>query len=129
MSWNDGIKNARIESTRLGTEDHGLFTFSLALDYGGLHQHFGGIGLDNFLGEWVLGARRGPTAYGMDCIVRILETVGVESWENIKNKYVRAEVKNGYIVGLINILDDDKVFYPKKLYEEEYKELTEIIDS
>ena len=128
MSWNDGIKNARIESTRLGTEDHGLFTFSLALDYGGLHQHFGGIGLDNPPKERVPGARRGPTAYGMDCIVRILETVGVESWEDLKNKYVRAEVKNGYIVGLINILDDDKVFYPKKLYEEEYKELTEIID-
>lgn len=129
MSWDDGIKNARIDSTKLGTEDHGLFTFSLGLDYGGSFQHFGGIGLDNPPKDKTkLPFKRQPTAYGMDCIVRILETVGVESWEDLKNKYVRAEVKNGYIVGLINILDDDKVFYPKKLYEEEYKELTEIID-
>lgn len=120
MSWNDGIKNARIDSTTLGTGDTGLFMFWIGLEYGSLHQAFGGIGLDNPPKERKPGARREPTAYGMDCIVRILEVVGVENWEQLKGKYVRADVQDGLVKGLINILDDDKTFYPQKLYKEKY---------
>ena len=121
MSWNDGIKNAKIDSTTLGTQDTGMFMFWIGLEYGSLHQSFGGIGLDNPPEERKPGAKRQPTAYGMDCIVRILETVGVESLEQLKGKYVRADVQDGTVKGLINILDDSKTFYPQKLYEEKYK--------
>lgn len=120
MSWNDGIKNAKINSTTLGTGDTGLFMFWLGLEYGSLHQAFCGIRLDNPPKERKPGARREPTAYGMDCIVRILEVVGVENWEQLKGKYVRADVQDGLVKGLINILDDDKTFYPQKLYKEKY---------
>ena len=120
--WGDGMKNARIEKTSLGTGDSGLFMFWLHLDYGGLHQAFGGIGLDSPPKEREVGARRIPSAYGMDCIVRILEVVGVENWEDLPGKYVRAVVKNDRVVELVNILDDSKLFNPAVLYRDEYKD-------
>jgi hypothetical protein len=39
-------KNAQIVDTMLGTEDHGIFSFSLNLDYGNSGQNAGGYALD-----------------------------------------------------------------------------------
>ncbi len=38
------IKNAKIEKTTLGFEDHGIMTLFIYLDYGGSGQGFGGYG-------------------------------------------------------------------------------------
>jgi hypothetical protein len=73
------IKNAKITSTMLGFEDHGFLTWFLHLDFGNSGVGFGGyaLGGDN-----------------TDKVIRaILETVGVETWEDLKGKYVR--VKGG----------------------------------
>lgn len=81
------IANARIESTFLGVEDHGIFTFNLMLDYGGSGQGFGSYGLD----AWEeLAGRRVGTAYGLEMIKAVLQVVGVEKWEDLEGQLVRA---------------------------------------
>lgn len=99
------IKNAVIEGTRLGTENHGILTFDIILDYGnGGHQGFGGFALDGF--DKIKDKRVG-SAYGTEAIRRVLEVVGVENWEDLKGKSVRAEAKHDKIKRLGNFLKDD----------------------
>lgn len=72
-------KNAIIESTMLGWEDHGIMTFYIGLDYGDEgHQHCGGYSLDDpkkdptgkFLGRF-------GTSYGMQLIMQIMKTMEI----------------------------------------------------
>lgn len=114
------IKNALIEDVSLGREDHGILTFYLMLDYGGLHQGFGSYAMDSPVkrdGE----IKREGSAFGCQCIIEILDTVGAPSWEKLKGKHVRAILEGHMIKGIMNILDDKKVFIPSELYEQKYK--------
>ena len=110
------IKNAKIESTMLGIEDHGIMTCYLYLDYGDSgHQGFGGYGLDEpkkdkndeFVG-------RVGSAWGMQFIMKILDVVGVEKWEDLPGKYVRVEAEHDKVHKIGNITKD-KWFSPKEL--------------
>jgi hypothetical protein len=85
---NPEIKNARIDGTLLGYEDHGILTCFLYLDYGGTSQGFGGYTLDEY-DETV--KRRIPTVYGMKFVTEILRVVGVDSWEKLKGQHIRVE--------------------------------------
>lgn len=109
------IKNARIESVSLGIEDHGHLTCFLNLDYGnGTHQSFGGYSLDeptfdeehNFI-------NRVGSAYGMQFIKSVIDTVGCSSWEKLQGNYIRVEIEDWYIVAIGNIIKD-VWFNPKK---------------
>lgn len=95
------IINAQITSTMLGIEDHGIMTFSLGVKWQGCGQSFGGYTLDGKGGE--IGHAKSIIA-----IRRVIETVGVEKWEDIKGKYVRLKkVDNfGPIIAIGNIIDD-----------------------
>lgn len=84
------IRNARISSTHLGLEGHGIFSVMIDLDYDGGGQGFGGYALDRWVPD--LKRRRG-TAWGMEFIARVLRVVGVEKWEDLKGKYVRADAE------------------------------------
>lgn len=90
------IKNAIIQNTHLGFEDHGVFTCYLWLDYGGIQQSFGGYSLDTPVKKLTGGYpyRRG-TDYGMEFINLVLRTVGVEKWEDLKGKYIRVCTPTG----------------------------------
>ncbi|NWL13271.1 hypothetical protein DM793_18565 [Paenarthrobacter nitroguajacolicus] len=78
-----------IKSTRLGVEDHGVMTATLNIEWSG-----GGIGV----GGYTLDSPRKDdsgkhlgrigTAYGLDHIMRLLETVGVDRWEQLPGKQV-----------------------------------------
>jgi hypothetical protein len=71
------IRNAKISSTHLGVEDHNITTAMLTLDYGGVCQGFGGWSLDTpkkINGKFV---KRVGTAFGMEFIMQILETLEV----------------------------------------------------
>lgn len=68
--------NAQIKSTKLGFIANGICSFDLILDI----QGGGGV----VVGGWVLD---GP--YGMNVIKRILEVVGVDTWEELEGKYIR----------------------------------------
>lgn len=86
------IKNAKIESTMLGNEDHGIMSFYLYLDYGGAGQGFGGYCLDNPIkdkdGNFI---KRQGCAAGMDLIMKILQTLEVGSWEKLPGTVLRVE--------------------------------------
>lgn len=106
--------NAQIESASLGVEDHGLLTSYLRLVQGGCCQGFGGYGLDGQPSERIDGAKRTPSVYCGWWIARILETVGVSDWKDLKGKYIRVDGEDfGKIDGIGHIVED-RWFYPAK---------------
>ena len=112
--------NAKIESTMLGYEDHGILTCFLNLEQGATGQGFGGFGLDGQPNKDKKGNRIGdrqPNKMAGFWIKRILETVGVGEWEKLKGKYIRVDGEEfGDIFGIGHITED-KWFYPKKEIE------------
>ena len=82
------VENGKIESTMLGVEDHGILTFFLTLKFEGSGQGFGGYAMDSYDKAK---KRRIGSAFGTDCILQILDTVGVGKWEDLKGKYVRVK--------------------------------------
>jgi hypothetical protein len=101
------IKNAQIKSTMLGTEDHGIFTFTLNLDYGGSAQGAGMYALDEpqkdkkgeFLGRF-------GTANGMQTIMDILDCLEVSSWEALIGEHIRVEADSGQVYKIGHLLKD-----------------------
>ena len=71
---------AVIKSTTLGYEDHGILTSFLHCEWEGGGISAGGYRLD----------KRGRigTAFGTDQILRIIETVGVMSWEKLSGRSI-----------------------------------------
>ena len=111
--------NAKICYTQLGIEDHGILTFMIGLEWRGGGQGAGGYTLDQC-------SRRAPNTDeregfgpGFIAIRKILETVGVSNWEDLKGKLVRAKIAGAGssrcpIIG--NILED-KWFDMKAFFE------------
>ena len=103
-------KNAKVISTHLGYEDHGILTFYLYLDYGGTSQGAGGIALSGGT----------PTKF-MDfrILSDILGTVGVEHWEDLRGRSVVALLDgdgwDAQVRGLENFLGT------KQMLWEDYK--------
>jgi hypothetical protein len=95
------IENARITTTTLGIEDHGMFTYYVGLEMESLSVSFGG---------YILGGE-----FTTQAIKRLLETVGVEKWEDLPGKHVRVEhegwggkaLKLGHIINNSKWLDLD----------------------
>lgn len=107
-------RNARIASTMLGVEDHGILTCMLHLECGGVGQGFGGYTFDEY-GENDK-ARHG-VAFGMEFIRRVLKVVGVQKWEDLPGKYIRADADNSKVYRIGHITED-KWFDPQELAEE-----------
>jgi len=77
---------AKIESTFLGVEDHGIFTSILYVKYSdSVHQGIGTYSLDVWDEEK---KRRVGTAYGLEFIKRTLQVCGVDSWEKLKGRTI-----------------------------------------
>lgn len=98
------IKNALIESTSLGIEDHGIMTFWLHLAYPSGGQGFGGFALDIWHEQ---DRRRVGTAFGLEAIMQTLRVVGVEKWEELPGKYIRVDADSSQIHRIGNIMEDD----------------------
>lgn len=116
------IQNAKISSASLGFEDHAIFTCYLSLELGASSViGFGGYALDSYQNDSK--QRKDVSGCGLEFIRAILETVGVEKWEDLKGKYIAVELENewsGPVVGIRNILDENKWFRPKEWFEENY---------
>lgn len=105
MSWNDdGIRNAKIESTDLGFHDgYGSIKNAwVRLDYGGSTQAFGGYAL----GGWATDA----FVYG------VLDALECDSWEKLRGQYCRVEIVKGMAVRIGHPLKD-KWFDPRTMKE------------
>jgi hypothetical protein len=77
---------ARIESTFLGVEDHGIFTALLRFDFGGSVQGSPGYTLDDVPNE---AGERQMTEQGGEFIRRLIAVNGpFATWENLKGSSV-----------------------------------------
>lgn len=94
----------------LGIEGHGIFSAYLQLEFDGSGQSFGGYALDQYNKER---KERVGTAYGMEFIRRVMDVVGVESWEALKGKHVRVDHDHSKIYGIGHITKN-RWFYPER---------------
>lgn len=102
------IKNAKIRSTMLGREDHGIMTFMIYIDASDFFCSIGGYCLDEFDSTTKTRVFR---AESMEVISKILEVVGVDKWEELPGKYIRFEDNGlGSTVTKIGNIIDDKWF-------------------
>ena len=104
------IENALIEKVDLSMADHGCLTLAMTLAGGGWGVVYGGY----CLGKGYLGAKdeffKGSAA-GMEYLMRIMDTVGVEKFQDLKGKYVRVATKSwGNSVKIIGNIIRDKWF-------------------
>jgi len=97
-------KNAKITSTMLGIEDHGIMSFMLYLDYGVSVQKAGGYVLDTPIKNFT---RRIGTAEGMSLIMEIMKIVGVEKWEDLPGKHIRVKAERNKVHAIGNYLKDE----------------------
>lgn len=74
---------AKIESTSLGYEDHGILTAYLNCRWASGGIGIGGFCLDEPKDRGSRDYTRVGTAYGLDHLIRLMETVGVNDWEGM----------------------------------------------
>ena len=110
------IENAVIEKTTLGMEDHGLFTCFVIVAGDGWGCGFGGYRLD----EYDKTAKKSfGTAYGLEFIKRILETLEVENWEDLPGTRLRVDNEGlGGGIRRIGHFMKNRWFDPKELLAE-----------
>ncbi|MBO7715764.1 MAG: hypothetical protein J6S85_19535 [Methanobrevibacter sp.] len=111
--------NARIVGSKLGFNEHGIFDFCLVLEIqNGGGVSLGGYAMDQYNEEL---KKRVGTEYGMNLIMRILEVVGVNTWEELCGKYIRIkDAKIGDRVTAIgNLMKDEWVDFDTFGKEEE----------
>lgn len=108
------VCNARIRSTFLGfSGGTGPFTAVLQLEVGGPILEFGKLILDRYDGKSAIAG----TAFGHEFIIRVVRTVGVDSWEALKGQHLRI-VRSGTEVKRIGNIVDNVWFDPKELLKE-----------
>lgn len=114
------VENAKITNVSITMADHGCLTFWLTLEGSGWGCGFGGYCIGKgYRGAKEFSAKHG---WGLEAMMRIMDTVGVETWENLKGKYVRAEIESwgGTITKIGNIMDN-KWFDIKEFFAEKEK--------
>ena len=110
------IENAKITDVDLSMADHGVLTLSLVLDGGGWGCRYGGY----VLGHGYLGAKefRGSDV-GMESIMRIMDTVGVERFQSMNGCYVRVATSGiSSPIKIIGNVMDDKWFDIDSFFKE-----------
>lgn len=108
------IRNFKISATHLGYESHGIFTAYLTLQSAGIGISVGGYALDEFIDK-----KRIITKKGAELIPRILDVVGVETWEQLAGQYIRVE-DNGIgksISKIGNLIEDNWLDFDRFLKE------------
>lgn len=104
------IENALITNVDLSMADHGCLTLAMTLEGSGWGVVYGGY----CLGKGYLGAADDffdGSAAGMEYLIRIMDTVGVEKFQDLKGKYIRVATKGwGDPVKIIGNIIKDKWF-------------------
>ena len=99
------VKNAVIEKATITTEDHGLLSAWLHLDYGDSGQGFGGYSLylpKNFNHHRVAGPN-----YAGHFVWRVMEVAGVTRWDQLAGKTIRVRGDRSGIKAIGHIVKDD----------------------
>ena len=112
------IKNALITNVDISMADHGCLTLAMTLEGGGWGVVYGGY----CLGKGYLGADDdffNGSAAGMEYLMRIMDTVGVEKFQDLKGKYIRVATKGlGSSVKIIGNIIHDKWFDAETFFED-----------
>lgn len=87
------VRNAKIVSTFIGREDHGIPTLWIHLEGAGWGQGFGGRDMRY-------------KDYLKDIMVGVLDTLEVKSWEDLRGVSCRVWVEDGMIVKLGHYLKE-----------------------
>ena len=103
---NNTLENVKIINTFLGKEEHGILTWYLTVKGDGFVVSIGGYCLDKYDEN-----KRKRIAYhkSFELIDRILEVVGVSTWEELQGKYIRVKI-NGFgcrVTKIGNLIKDD----------------------
>ena len=108
------IRNAKITSTKLGKEDHGIMTFMIFVEFGGCGCGIGGYALDGTnptTGEY------GFSPKGMEAVAKICEVVGVDNWEDLPGSYIRIKDNGwGSTIDEIGNLMEEKWFNLREFF-------------
>jgi len=107
-------ENVKITGTFLGREDHGIFTCQLHISGDSWGCAFGGYSLDTYDQKK---KDRVGTAYGMDFINSILETLEVSEWEKLPGTYCRVRLEDRKVIEIGHLIKP-KWFNPKLLSKE-----------
>lgn len=113
------IENAKITYVDLDMRDHGVLTLRMALEgsgwgvvYGGYALGHGYLGAINFDGD----------PKGIECIERIMDTVGVDRFQDLVGKHVRVvSLSWGDPITIIGHIINDKWFNIETFYKKEAK--------
>ena len=99
------IENGKITGTMLGTEDHGILTFYLHVEFENGGCAFGGYSLDGYDKQT---KKRVATGCGLQAIAEVMKCAGVSKWEDLKGTYIRCEHEGwgGKIVRIGNLIKD-----------------------
>ena len=98
------IINAKITSTMLGREDHGIMTCMIHLDYGGMSQGFGGYSFDIYDRD---SEDRVFGGFGMEFISEMLRVTEVDTWEKLPGTYIRVSQTHNKVEKIGHILKDE----------------------
>ena len=106
-------ENAKIISTMLGIEDHGIFTLCVTVDYGGGScQGVGGYSLDWHDDNLDY---RPSDGKAIAFIRKFIEVAGVDMWEDLNGSHVRVikdcEGLNSKAIGIQNITTDNSLIF------------------
>lgn len=118
------ILNAKITSTSITMADHGALTFWLNIEGGGWGCGIGGYAI----GSGYLDADDDvfkASGTGLEAMMRIMNTVGVATWEDLKGKYIRCVLDGGGLSGTITKIGNitkDKWFDLKEFFENAQEE-------
>ena len=112
------IENALITNVDLSMADHGCLTLAMTLEGGCWSALYGGY----CLGKGYLGADDDffdGSAAGMEYLMRIMDTVGVEKFQDLKGKYIRVATKGwGSSVKIIGNIIKDKWIDAETFFED-----------
>ena len=115
------IENAMITYASISMKDCGCLTFDIGLEGNGWGVVYGGYCIGKgYLGSDTFSAEHGG---GLVAIMKIMDTVGVERWEDLKDKYVRVIINGwGSKITTIGNIIEDKWFDIKEFFEKYDKE-------
>lgn len=109
------IENAKITNVSLTMADHGMLTFYITLEGNGWGTNYGGYGI----GRGYLGAEEFSSSdKGLEAMMRIMDVVGVDTWEDLKGKFVRVKMSSlGQPITTIGNLIKNKWFDIKEFFK------------
>lgn len=108
------IENVRIKNVSISMADHGVLTYGITLEGSGWGCVYGGY----CIGHGYLGSESfDGSGKGLEAMMRIMDTVGVEKWEDLAGKYMRIATKGwGGTVEIIGNVLEDKWFNQKEFF-------------